>query len=108
MYNLLYDGTFAGFLTALNRKMHQPVLELCIKPANGFSEDTYSHDILLNTEVALAGQMLAMLKQNFNAPEIRFMKKIIQQGRPGCEDVLGAYILERFNSRYGAGVSNAA
>lgn len=93
MYNLLYDGTFAGFLTALNRKMHQPALELSIKQANGFGEDLYSQDFVLETQVKLAKQMYELLKNNFSRAEIQFMKQIIKQGKPGCEDLLCNYIL---------------
>jgi hypothetical protein len=95
MYNLLYDGTFAGFLTALNRKLHQPALELCIKPANGFEEDLYSQDFVLNTDIKLAKEMLALLKNYFTLPEIHFMKAIIKQAKPGCENMLCHYILSR-------------
>jgi len=95
MYNLLYDGTFAGFLSALNRKLHQPALELCIKPVNGFEQDLYSNDFALTTDISLARKMLSLLKVHFSAEEIRHIKGILKQAAPGCEYFLCHYILNR-------------
>ncbi|RYD74984.1 MAG: hypothetical protein EOP53_17290 [Sphingobacteriales bacterium] len=92
MYNLLYDGSFAGFLTALNRKMNQPMLEISIKQANGLEDNIYAHDILISTQPGTAKQIVVALKQYFSAEEIQFMKRIIKQAKPGCEDLLSDYI----------------